>query len=453
MKLAAEPRTATQILGTFVAETRFEDLAPAQIDASKCAILNFIGCALAVANDPTVSSAITVLAPHSGPERASIIGRSEDLGIVDAAFVNAVAGNLLDFDDTHLNTVIHPSAPVVPPVLALAQARGLSGQAVLLAFALGAEVECRIGNAVSPSHYARGWHITATCGVFGASAATAKLLGLDASQTAHALAIAASQSAGLVENLTAAAKNVSVGNAAKNGIVSALFAQAGYAGATTSLEGPLGWARACGDTFERSAIETALGTSWELERNTYKPYPCGIVLHAVIDACLAIAADHAIEAATIANINVIGDALLLARGDRPVHDERDARVSLHHVAAVAFLYGKAGIEEFTPALVHKPEVVALRSKVQAVLDQQLQIGAARVEVHLADGTIHTRELVHAKGSIEQPLSMAELQAKVRTLTAYGGSNCDADRVIDAATHLETAQTTEQLILATRPRAN
>ena len=137
-----------------------------------------------------------VLLAASGPPVASLIGRSERMDGFSAAFVNAVGANLLDFDDTHPETIIHPTAPVAPAVLAVAEQRGSSGLDVLQAFALGGEVECRLGMAVSPGHYARGWHITATCGVFGAAAAAAKLLGLDAAQTAHALGIAASQAGG-----------------------------------------------------------------------------------------------------------------------------------------------------------------------------------------------------------------------------------------------------------------
>ena len=202
-----------------------------------------------------------------------------------AAFVNAISANLLDFDDTHLDTIIHPAAPVAAPVLALAQARGFSGRDVLTAFILGVEVECRVGNAVSPGHYARGWHITSTCGVFGAAAACARLLGLPADQIANAIGIAASQSAGIVENLPSAAKNVSVGNAARNGLFAALLAAEGYSASPRAIEGPLGWARAMGDEPDLARLTGGLGKTWEIAKNTYKPYPAGIVFHAVIDAC------------------------------------------------------------------------------------------------------------------------------------------------------------------------
>ena len=283
---------------------------------AKRSLLNFVGCALGVANTPPIEMAMRVLTPLSGADRVTVFGRTERLDPLGAAFVNAIGGNLLDYDDTHLRTVIHPSAPVAPAVLALAEQRGLSGADVLLAFILGAEVECRIGNAVSPGHYARGWHITSTCGVFGSAAATAKLLRLDAERTAHALGIAASQSAGTVENLPSGAKNVSVGNAARQGMFAALLAEQGYTAAPAAIEGALGWARAMGDVPEVAEIIGDLGQRWELLTNTYKPYPCGIVMHAVVDACLELRREHGPAAAEIAEIIVSGDQLLLDRGDR-----------------------------------------------------------------------------------------------------------------------------------------
>src|SRR6478609_2624591 len=233
-----------QVLGEFVAASRWGSLSPALRHEGRRSLLNFVGCVLGVAAMPPIEMALRVLAPLSGADRVTLIGRAERLDPLGAAFINAIAGNLLDYDDTHLRTVIHPTAPVAPAALAVAEQRGLSGAAMLHAFILGAEIECRIGNSVSPGHYARGWHITSTCGVFGSAVASAKLLGLNAEQAWHALGIAASQSAGLVENLPSAAKNVSVGNAARNGLFAAVLAVEGYSASSRAIEGALGWARA-----------------------------------------------------------------------------------------------------------------------------------------------------------------------------------------------------------------
>jgi 2-methylcitrate dehydratase PrpD len=329
--MSSAPGSVSECLGQFVAASQWEALPQSLRHEAKRSLLNFLGCALGVAHTPPIDMATRVLMKLSGADKVTVFGRTERLDPLGAAFINAIGGNLLDYDDTHLRTVIHPTAPVAPAVLALAEQRGLSGADVLHGFILGAEVECRIGNAVSPGHYARGWHITSTCGVFGSAAACAKLLGLDAERTGHALGIAASQSAGSVENLPSGAKNISVGNAARQGLFAALLAEQGYTAAPAAIEGALGWARAMGDIPAVAEITGDLGQRWELLANTYKPYPCGIVMHAVIDACLELRREHALTAAQIAEVIVSGDQLLLDRGDRVVGNDRDARVSIHIV--------------------------------------------------------------------------------------------------------------------------
>jgi 2-methylcitrate dehydratase PrpD len=437
--------SATEQLGRFVAASRWDDLPRPLIHEARRSLLNFIGCALGVARTPPIEMAMRVLLSLSGAERVTVLGRAERLDLLGASFVNAIGGNLLDYDDTHLRTVIHPSAPVAPVVLALAERRALSGAALLHAFILGVEVECRIGNAVSPGHYARGWHITSTCGVFAAAAAGAKLLGLDAERTAHALGIAASQSAGTIENLPSAAKNVSVGNAARNGLFAALLAEQGYTAAPAAVEGALGWARAMGDVPAVADIADGLGREWEALKNTYKPYPCGIVMHAVVDACLALRRDHALTAAEIAEITISGDQLLLDRGDRPVTSDRDARVSIHHCAAVAFLVGAAGLKEFSEEMVHDPAVVSLRSRTRAVLDADSPRGAATATVRTSDGRTMTATVAHARGSMERPLSDQDIEAKVRDLTRYGAFRGSIDDVIAAVWRLDTMATIDPLI--------
>lgn len=448
MSNQAEPGSVGQTLGQFVAESRWDAMPPSLRHEAKRSLLNFAGCALGVAHLP-IDMAMRVLESLSGADRVTVLGRAQRLDVLNAAFINAISANLLDYDDTHLQTVIHPTAPVAPATLALAEQRGLSGAAMLHALILGAEVECRIGNAVSPGHYARGWHITSTCGVFGAAVASAKLLGLDAQQTWHAIGIAASQSAGLVENLPSAAKNVAVGNAARNGLFAALLAEQGYTAAPAAVEGALGWARAMGDDPVVAKMTEGLGDQWELLTNTYKPYPCGIVMHAVVDACLALRRDHAVAAADIAEIVVSGDQLLLDRGDRTVANDRDARVSIHHCAAVSLLFGAAGLKEFSEATVHDPAVVALRARTQARLDPDSPRGAATATVRTTDGRRLEATVLHARGSTEHPLSDQEIEAKVRELARYGGFRGPVDDVIAAIWRLDTMATIAPLIGALR----
>ena len=431
-----EAQGAGTIFADFVAGAVWADIA-AQSHEAKRSILNFFATALGSAYDPAVSAALRALLPFSGAATSAVIGRPERLDAMGTAFVNAISANLLDFDDTHLDTIIHPAAPVAAPVLSLAQARGFSGQAVLTAFILGVEVECRVGNAVSPGHYARGWHITSTCGVFGAAAACAKLLRLPADQISNAIGIAASQSAGIVENLPSAAKNVSVGSAARNGLFAALLAAEGYSASPRAIEGPLGWARAMGDEPDLARMTGGLGKTWEIAKNTYKPYPAGIVFHAVIDACFELRARLNQRIDNIASITVHGSALLLARGDRPVRNERDARVSIHHCAACALLLGGAGVAEFADATIFRPDIVSLRQKVRVMLDTSLPDGAARVIIQLTSGETFEKLVMEAKGSLADPLSDRDVEAKVRDCARLGGTDWDIDRIIDGIWRLDT----------------
>ena len=438
--MSSESKTASEHLGHFVATTRWEDLPEPLRHQGKRSLLNFIGCALGVAHSPPVEMATRVLTQLSGPDRVTVIGRAERLDPLGAAFVNAIGGNLLDYDDTHLRTVIHPAAPVAPAALALGELRGLSGPDVLRAFILGSEVECRIGNAVSPGHYARGWHITSTCGVFGAAAAGAALLRLNARQTAHAIGVASSQSAGTVENLPSAGKNVSVGNAARNGLFAALLAEAGYTAAPAAIEGALGWARAMGDAPVVEEITGDLGQRWELLANTFKPYPCGIVMHAVVDACLALRRDHALTAADIAEITVSGDQLLLDRGDRVVTNDRDARVSIHHCAAVSLLFGAAGLKEFSDTTVHDPAVVAIRALTRARLDINSPRGAATATVRTKDGRSLISTVLHPIGSLERPLSDRDIEAKLHDLARHGEFRGSIEDIVAAVWRLDAMET-------------
>jgi 2-methylcitrate dehydratase PrpD len=447
--LGASTRLGTSTrLASFVAAASWADIA-AQGHEAKRSILNFFATALGSSYDPAVTSALRALSPFAGAATSGIIGRVERLDALGASFVNAISANLLDFDDTHLDTIIHPAAPVAAPVLALAEARGISGRDVITAFVLGVDVECRIGNAVSPGHYARGWHITSTCGVFGAAAACAKLLGLPADQIAHAIGIAASQSAGIVENLPSAAKNVSVGNAARNGLFAALLAEQGYAASPLAIEGPLGWARAMGDAPDLERMLGGLGQSFEIAKNTYKPYPAGIVFHAVIDACFRLRArlDGAVD--SIAAVTVCGSALLLARGDRAVRNGRDARVSIHHCAASALLLGAAGVAEFSEIAVVRPDIVALREKVRAELDASLPDGAARVELQLRSGERLEETVMEARGSLAEPLSDADIEAKLRAGLTLGGSDWDGDGIIEAVWRLDELADVSSLMTAPR----
>ncbi|MCK1682250.1 MmgE/PrpD family protein [Bradyrhizobium sp. 147] len=442
-------QSVSRTLADFVVASSWADV-EAQSHEARRSILNFFATALGSAHDPVVTAAMRTLSPFSGAATSTVIGHAELMDALCASFLNAISANLLDFDDTHPETIIHPAAPVAAAIFALAETQKQPGRAVLTAFILGVDVECRIGSSVSPHHYARGWHITSTCGIFGAAAACAKLLGLPAEAIANAIGVAASQSAGNVENLPSAAKNVSVGNAARNGLFAALLARQGYEAAPRAIEGPLGWARTTGDEPDLARLLDGLGKTWEIAKNTYKPYPAGIVFHSVIDACLMLRERMGRNVDQIESVTVQGSALLLARGDRPVKNERDARVSIHHCAACALLLGTAGVTEFVYETVVRPDIVGIREKVRAELDAQMPDGAARVALRLSSGEVLTETVISPRGSQAAPLSDRDIEEKLRERVRSARSDWDADRVIDAVWRLDAVEDVGKLLQSLRP---
>ena len=333
---------------------------PAQVrrHAVRC-IFNGVGTALGGSSDRAVLLLLETLGAYSSRPNATLIGHRQRVDAPTAAFLNAVAINVFDFDDTHEGTIIHPTAPVAPALFALAEQRAISGAELIEAFAIGAEVECRIGVAISPGHYKRGWHITSTCGVFGAAAAVGRLIGLDKTEMIWALGAASAQSSGLVETLGSMAKSISVGNAARNGLLAALMAQHGVEGPRQPLEGRHGFLEVFCDSPRQHAVTQGLGARWELMRNAFKPYPCGVVLNPVIDACLALRREMIVPVEVMERIDVIGNSLLKERTDRPaVTAGREAQVSAQHAVAVSIVRGSAGIADFNDDAVRDTKVAA-----------------------------------------------------------------------------------------------
>ena len=444
----------TGALARFASEWCWEDIPATVRHEAKRSLLNFFAVALGGCNDPTIAKAAAVLHRFRASEVATVIGRGERTDLLNAAALNAMSANVYDFDDTHIPTIIHPTAPVASALLAQAQSAPMTGMQWLLAFVLGVEVECRIGNAISPGHYNRGWHITSTCGVFGAAAASGRALGLDAQGMAWAYGNAAAQACGLVETLGTMSKSVSVGNAARNGLLSAILAQAGFDGPVAPIEGVRGFLNVTGENPDFASVIEDLGQRWELTRNTYKPYPCGVVLNPVIEACLRLHGDSALELPRVERIEVTGHPLLRQRTDRPgVRTGRESQVSAQHAVPIALMTGRAGLEEFSDAAVSLPAAQALGRKVCMIDDPSLSIDAARVVITQTGGKTLMVAIDFARGSLDKPLTDRELEVKLQDLCRYGRSGCAAEPLIDAVWALERAHDAGALMVLAQGTAN
>lgn len=425
----------TSTLARFVADTQPEDIPPSVRHEAKRALLNFFAVALAGCRTEPVELALQTLAEFSGGRQATVVGRRERIDALNAAFLNGAGANVFDYCDTHLPTVVHPTAPLAPALLALAELRRVTGAELLTAFALGFEIECRVGAAISPGHYPKGWHITSTCGVFGSAAGAGKLLGLDAERLVWALGSAATQSAGLCECLGWPAKSVSVGNAARNGLLSALLAEKGFSGPAEPIAGAQGFLAAMGEPPNWPGLLDDLGKSWEVANNSIKPYPAGFVIHPLLDCALDWRRAH--PDATVERITVRGNPLLLQRTDRPeVATGRESQVSLQHAVAAALVTGKAGLGQFTDACVNNPEVQALRRKVEVASNPSISTIAIEVDFWTSDGRQHSAATQAARGSSANPLKDDEIERKLIDEAKSWQPDHDIRPLIDAVWSLD-----------------
>jgi 2-methylcitrate dehydratase PrpD len=412
--------------------------------------MNLFAVALTGCRTETFETLLQTLATFSSGKQATVIGRREHVDALSAAFLNAAGANVLDFCDTHVPTAIHPTAPLVPPLLALAELGPVTGRDFLLALVLGQEVACRIGLAMSPSHYNRGWHITATCGVFGAAVGGGKLLGLSAEQTVWALGTAATQASGLCECLGTAAKSVGVGNAARNGLLAALLAAKNFAGPAEPLNGSQGYYNALAETPKLPLLTEGLGESWEIMKTSYKPYPCGFVVHAALDCVLDWRRKN--PGVGVTKVVVTGNPLLGIRTDRPnISTSAQSQVSVQHALAAALVTGKAGVEQFSDACVNDARVVALRGKVEVQRDESFATVASAVDITTADGKVHKLVQKAARGSDDNPMTDQDLEEKLRNAAADWNPSHDVGPLIDAIWHLDKAGDIAKLAALAVPR--
>jgi 2-methylcitrate dehydratase PrpD len=407
----------TRTLARFVAAHPGRGWSDAVEREAQRTFFNWLGCAIGAAHHEAVDAALAAVQMLQPSAQASVLGRGERVDMASAALVNGIASHTFDFDDTHLKTIIHPAGPVASAALALAEHRGASGRALLDALVLGIDVACRVGNAVYPDHYDRGWHITGSTGMLGAAAACARLLALDEQHTAMALGIAASQPVGLREQFGTMTKPFHPGAAARAGLMAALMARHGYTASPRALEAPRGLMQTYSTKCDWSEITDQLGERFEISFNTYKPFACGIVIHPVIDGCAQLK-QRGVRAEQVERVELKVHPLVLElTGKKEPTDGLQGKFSVYHGAALGLMIGRAGEAEYADAIVTRPDIVALRRKVVAVVDTAVAEESADITAVLVDGRREHVFVEHAIGSLQRPMSNAELEAKFAQLVS------------------------------------
>lgn len=458
-------------LGAFAARIRSHGLDTSLVEDAKRRVLDVVGNSLGALGEEPGAIARAVAGETGGNPRATVIGDARLLPASGAALVNGTLAHALDFDDTHLPSVLHPSSSIVPAALAVAESEGVAGIDLLKAVAVGDEICVRLGMAsYDPAirnsiFFENGLHATSIVGTLGAAAAAATLLDLSEEQIAHAIAIAASMGAGLLEaNRTGGSvKRIHCGWAAHAGITAAAMARHGLTGPPTVLEGRFGFFRAYSEgRFDRGAILDGLGETWELPRIFYKPYPTNHFTHAGIDAALGLRA-RGVDPAEIESIELGVPAPVLRTIAEPP-DQKARPLTPYHAkfsgpfTVATALVGGGGLgvssADFTEETLHDPERLRLASLVRCFADDEAgevfphQFPAV-LTVRLKDGSVVSERIRHNRGGPERPLSSEELIAKFR-LNAEGAIPTDRLQSLERAIWaLDRAPTISKMMELTR----
>lgn len=404
----------TKQLATFLVTNRFDDIPDDVRHQARRSILNYLGCALGGSLEPAMDAAIRALGPFSGPPTARVLGRPEHLDPLHASLMNGISSHVHDFDDTTPKNLIHPSSPVASALFAYSSASKVSGQNFMHSFILGFEAECRVGNAVYPSHYDAGWHITGTAGVFGAAAGIGRFLGLTSPEMVWALGLAATQAAGLREMFGSMAKSFHPGRSAQNGYAAALLAQSGFTAGEHAIEAPRGFAAVQAAEYDLSKVTQGLGVDYNLLDNAYKPFPCGIVNHPAIDGCIQIHNEQALTAEQIKEVRLrVAPLVLDLCNQTNITRGLEGKFSVYHGSAVGLVRGRAGIQEYTDEAVADPEIKRVREAATAIGDPSISEDQVHITVELTDGRTVEKFVKQSLGNVHRPLTDDQLAQKFR----------------------------------------
>jgi 2-methylcitrate dehydratase PrpD len=410
----------TERLAEFIVDTRPADLPPAAVAVARDALVDTVGCALAGSLDEVGEFAARFARAHAGKPEAAVWGQGFSTSATDAALANGIFSHALDFDDTHGGLQGHPSATIYPASLAVAELFGACGEALLAAHVIGLETGGKISRSVGRQHYIKGWHCTATMGVFAATAAAGRIAGLDVGRMRNALGIAASESSGLLRNFGTMTKPFHAGNAARAAVTAVLLAREGFTADTSIFDGDDSYLRTYGgsDAQPFGAMLDALGRPWEAltPGNCFKRWPCCYCNHRPVGALELLVAQHDIRVDEITAVEVgfpPGSDTALIHSD--AHTGLEGKFCIEYVAAALLLDGRLTLETFTDPMVARPAARALMRKVRRYRIEDTKTysgsyGYNDVLIRTARGEFRMR-VDKTPGSPDWPMSEADHRDK------------------------------------------
>ena len=439
--------SATLQLAKFIAATPPEEIPDDVLHHGKRCMINMLAVALHATQNPALGIFLDLFEDEGGRKQASVLGVGVKTTVQNAAMANGFLAHLDDFDDTFLPTVFHPSAPAIPPALALAEYEQRSGRDFLTACVLGLEVSCRIALAVQSVGHGGVWHMTGTVGVFGAAASAGRLLKLDADAIARALGLAGTQASGLRETFGTMTKAFHPARAAQSGLLAAMLVRGGFTCTPSILEGRHGFAAALSpDAADLGHATASLGKHWEFMNTALKPYACGILAHAMVDAMRAMRVRTGVGPERVASVSGRVNPLAIRLESRPhPNTGLEGRLSFQHAIAMAFIDGTAYPAQFTDERVSNPVAASLRSKINVAGDESMPQDACELTLTLTDGGSYTERVSHATGTIDNPMTDAQLNEKFQTLVGGVLSRIRAEELLEVLWQLERLDNMGKLV--------
>jgi 2-methylcitrate dehydratase PrpD len=449
-----------------VAELRFDTIPKHVQELGIRHLLDTVGVTLAGATEPLSRILQADAQLQGGAVQASVLGTRLRLPLALAARLNGAAAHALDYDDTQLaerpdrvsGLLMHPSAPVYPAALAMAEHTGASGEAFLTAYLAGVEVACKLAEAANPRLYAAGFHTTGVVGCLGAAVAAAKLLWAAPDVIARALSLAAAMAGGLREQFGTMSKPWHAGRAAENGVTAALLAARGYTAAPNILEAERGFFRAYADGYDSAAVYERLGNPWTFERPgiAMKPAPSGSLTHPALDAMLDLVHEYDLQPEQVARVDVgvsryMASALLHPRPQTAL----EAKFSLPYAIAIALLDRASGLAQYSEERVHQPDIAAVLERITVAVDPAVEASGfhqmtTRVSVTLHDGRMLEAIASYARGHPQRPFSHEMLLTKFRECAGRILPTAQIDRLIAAIEAIRTAPAVHRLIVEATP---
>jgi 2-methylcitrate dehydratase PrpD len=459
----------TRELAEFIKSLDFTKLSSSVIQSTKYCILDSIGTTVAGSVTPASRIVRDVVAGESGKEgESAVIGSGMKVSCVDAALLNSTSAHSIEMDDFHNKGGVHPGVAVIPAALSVAEKQRSSGSELIAAVIVGYEAMCRIGIVTCVGQLERGFHPTATCGVFGSAAAAGRLWNLDVPVLANALGIAGSFAGGLREWKATGAltKPLQVGRASQNGVFATILALEGYTGPTTVIEGEMGFCHAYAYGREGSLEEAfeGLGKTFEIEHISFKPYASCRHTHPAIDGVLQLKRENSFKMSEIEDI-LVKISKEMYRGvmwpeERKYKPETltDAQFSLPFCIAAALSRGNVLLTEFNQESISDPKLLELARRVRAEVSPECeevypQLLRQIVEITLSDGRQYVRQVDYCKGEPENPMTKEEFEEKFIRLTSPVIGTSRANRVVEIIHKLEVQEELDELYVLLSGRPN